>query len=244
MRLRIASDLHLDAQADHGRDLIRRLSTGPFDVLVVAGDLSNYAALAPSLTNLCDKVTQPIVFVMGNHEPYGKDIMSAKADLAEAAQAYKHFHWLDRGSVTVGGYRFVGATLWFPYPWPRADGLERFMGDFGYIRGFADQVGALAEGDAAYLERNVGEGDIVVTHHLPHPRSIAPRFAMSALNPFFLHDQSALIRRARPRLWIHGHTHDPMDYTVGATRIFANPHGYPNEAANFTVKHIVLPEVP
>ena len=30
-------------------------------------------------------------------------------------------------------------------------------------------------------------------------------------------------------LWIHGHTHHNVDYTVGRTRVFTNQRGYPEE---------------
>ena len=33
----------------------------------------------------------------------------------------------------------------------------------------------------------------------------------------------------RPKLWIHGHTHDRCDYVIGDTRVIANPFGYPKE---------------
>jgi len=35
-----------------------------------------------------------------------------------------------------------------------------------------------------------------------------------------------LIMDRQPRLWIHGHTHDTIKATLGATSILANPFGY------------------
>ena len=35
--------------------------------------------------------------------------------------------------------------------------------------------------------------------------------------------------RHQPRLWIHGHIHDSHDYTIGNTRVIANPRGYIDE---------------
>ena len=31
---------------------------------------------------------------------------------------------------------------------------------------------------------------------------------------------------SRAPLWVHGHTHDSADYTIGATRVLCNPRGY------------------
>ena len=34
-------------------------------------------------------------------------------------------------------------------------------------------------------------------------------------------------------LWVHGHTHHSFDYRAGATRIVANPRGYPMKDGGF-----------
>ena len=41
--------------------------------------------------------------------------------------------------------------------------------------------------------------------------------------------------------WIHGHTHDSVDYEIGATRVVCNPFGYKNKKTNheFDPKKIV-----
>jgi Icc-related predicted phosphoesterase len=106
------------------------------------------------------------------------------------------------------------------------------MMDFHLIEGFEDVV---YRENARHLEvfgREIRPGDIVVSHHLPHPQSVNIQFRAglaSRLNPFFLCDCEALIEGARPAAWIHGHTHTPCDYVVGATRVVCNPIGYPRE---------------
>jgi hypothetical protein len=67
---------------------------------------------------------------------------------------------------------------------------------------------------------------VVVTHHAPHPDSVARRFENDPLTPAFVSDLSEVIDRWQPALWFHGHTHDNFDYRVGATRIVCNPKGY------------------
>ena len=66
----------------------------------------------------------------------------------------------------------------------------------------------------------------MITHHAPTPRSIAPRFHGSALNPAFASNLERLIARYQPALWIHGHMHNSVDVTVGETRVLANSAGY------------------
>jgi hypothetical protein len=35
-----------------------------------------------------------------------------------------------------------------------------------------------------------------------------------------------IVDRPQIAVWVHGHTHHNFDYTVGSTRIVANPRGY------------------
>ena len=41
--------------------------------------------------------------------------------------------------------------------------------------------------------------------------------------------KAARIERYQPALWIHGHSHNGVDLTLGATRVLANPGGYDAE---------------
>jgi predicted phosphodiesterase len=79
---------------------------------------------------------------------------------------------------------------------------------------------------------------VVVTHHGPSRKSIAPRFASDWVTPAFVSDLPAEFfdarsmwlagteQRAGPVLWIHGHTHAAFDYRLGGCRIVSNPRGY------------------
>jgi calcineurin-like phosphoesterase family protein len=78
---------------------------------------------------------------------------------------------------------------------------------------------------------------VVVTHHPPHPGSIAPKFATHPLNPAFVSNLEDLMGRAR--LWIHGHTHFALDYTVRGTRVVCNARGYPGEDTAFVPDLVV-----
>lgn len=74
---------------------------------------------------------------------------------------------------------------------------------------------------------------VVVTHHLPHAYSIPARFQGDLLNAAYASDLSGVIESGRPALWVHGHTHDSCDYTVGDTRVVCNPRGYEDENVRF-----------
>ncbi|KVC22336.1 metallophosphoesterase [Burkholderia pseudomultivorans] len=67
---------------------------------------------------------------------------------------------------------------------------------------------------------------IVVTHHAPHRRSLAERYAQDPVSAGFVNDLAALVRPPVD-LWVHGHTHTSFDYVVdGGTRVVCNPRGY------------------
>ncbi len=67
---------------------------------------------------------------------------------------------------------------------------------------------------------------IVVTHHAPHLRSLAERYADDLASAGFVTDMAELVRPPVD-LWIHGHTHTSFDYvTDSGTRVVCNPRGY------------------
>lgn len=76
------------------------------------------------------------------------------------------------------------------------------------------------------LSRETNMRRVVVTHHLPSARSIAPRFAHWPTNASYASHLDDVIETHAPDLWIHGHTHAFVDYTIGRTRVVCNAHGY------------------
>jgi hypothetical protein len=69
---------------------------------------------------------------------------------------------------------------------------------------------------------------VVVGHHCPSFKSVHPKYAHDKImNAAFASDLDDFIAyRPQIKLWTHGHTHEPFDYTIGTTRIVCNPRGY------------------
>jgi 3',5'-cyclic AMP phosphodiesterase CpdA len=115
--------------------------------------------------------------------------------------------------------------------WPRADaGDQGIVHGTGTPRDFAPADAlALHRHARAWLEAELAKPfagqTIVVTHHAPHPLSLAARFADDLVSAGFVNDLPSLVR-APVALWIHGHTHTAFDYTVSGTRVVCNPRGY------------------
>ena len=87
--------------------------------------------------------------------------------------------------------------------------------------------------ELAWLEARLKEPflgpTVVCTHHSPSPQSVPDRFRDDPLTPAFSSNLEWLIKKYQPAMWIHGHTHDSFDYTIGKTRVLCNPAGYQHE---------------
>lgn len=226
MKLRLASDLHFEFHADGGVTLINELAAGDFDVLVVAGDISNRCGFVAALSILCEALApRKLVYVLGNHEGYGGSWQSACAEAHRLGEEVENLVFLERSVAVVAQRRFVGCTLWYPHS-GRIEPLDDAIADFSQIEDVRKLLPAVAPASAKFLSETVRPADIVVTHHMPHPRSISGRFAHSKINDYFLHDVSNVVEQGGATLWIHGHTHMSCDYTAGSTRVLCNPFGY------------------
>lgn len=227
MRLRVLSDLHLEFHRDEGRAFIAGQGDEGWDVLVLAGDVTTAAHLGEVFEGFAGVARgRPIVFVPGNHEYYGASPAGVAEVLASCRAKVPELQVLDGGVAVVEGQRFVGTTLWFPHPGaPQVEDV--LLADFRQIAGFGSWVGGEARRAAAFLRETVRAGDVVVTHHLPHPGSIHPRYGTSPITRYFLHaGLDDVVAGGGAKLWIHGHTHASLDYTVGGTRVVCNPFGY------------------
>ena len=230
MRVQLLSDLHFEYDDDGGEAFARSVEVAG-DVLVLAGDVIPLVSadwVARAFGWFCARFRH-VVFVPGNHEYYRTSPTAAHALLLACAGTLPNLHVLNPGLAVIDGTRFVGGTLWFP-PTPDEQRYRGFLTDFSIIRDFVPWVHETHAAQLAYLRDNVRAGDIVVTHHLPHPKSTPRMFVDSPLNRFFVAgDAGEVLARAGARLWLHGHTHAARDYVVGTTRVVCNPRGYPHE---------------
>jgi len=229
VRLLIVSDLHTEFHADQGRAMIASL--GKADVLVCAGDLSNADGIWDALALALDAY-EHVIFVFGNHEFYGSSLDAVRTKVRRFQEWFEghpenrgRLHVLDNSTCEIEGRRFVGTTLWMRRQ-PGIEYLHGHLNDFYMIERAETELYRENVKSLAFLKRTVGPDDVVVTHHLPSPRSVHPMYADSDLNCFFLCDVEDLITERQPRLWVHGHTHLSADYEIGRTRVLCNPFGY------------------
>ncbi len=237
MRLLAVSDLHLEFHEDGGREFLRTLDPCVADVLLVAGDLCSVGMLPAVTKALCERFAH-VVYVTGNHEYYGSSREEVHGILAAIEPELPGFHWLRDTDVVIDGVRFGGTTLWFR-DGPDNELYAHMLNDFRAIRGFRRWVYEDNSRAVRFIQDRASALDVIVTHHLPASGSIDPRFAHSPLNRFFLCNVEAEILRARPALWVHGHTHASCDYRLGDTRVICNPAGYQCENIEFSPRLVV-----
>ena len=216
-----------------------------YDVLIAAGDIHDPAS--KGVAWLAQRAGgKPVIYVPGNHEWYAHNqpfTVKSETQAARELADKSGVHFLMDEAVIIDGVRFLCSTLWTDWELngnaAAAMGYAS-MGMNDHIVIYPEDVGrALSprQSQSWHLASRywlaeelpkTGDWDttVVVTHHLPHPRSVSPRFEGSLLNPAFASDLSELVESSAAALWVHGHTHDSCDYVAGATRVVCNPKGY------------------
>jgi predicted phosphodiesterase len=249
MKILVLSDLHLE----YGEPL-RLPSDLSFDTVVLAGDIHapghkavTWAKRDPAFRG------RPVIYVLGNHEFYDREMGAERLRIAEAAEG-SNVHVLQRQAVEIEGVRFLGTTLWTDFACPintpsgpKSDApaamaeAMRFVFDYRAIT-VTDKAAVgwerwLTPADtlkehrldiawlSSQLNRPSAQPTVVVTHHAPSARSIAEKYADDWVTCAFISDLPHEFFE-RPVLWVHGHTHTSFDYQLGNCRVVCNPRGY------------------
>jgi hypothetical protein len=276
MRLQLLSDLHLEN--DPG--FVPQAAPGA-DLLVLAGDIGSYQAGSRldepdfGLRRFSPRhgPWRTVLYVPGNHEYDGLEHDEAHARMREACERLG-LTWLERETVVIDGVRFVGTTLWTDFEAlvdPRADVTRQRQqrekahraANF-YLRKntslrqgrprLADDLADLGRECQRWLREALAtpfDGPTVaVTHFAPSLRSADPRYGLVPGTAGFCNALDELLPHAR--LWMHGHLHCPVDYTVEGIhegrpwrcRVVANPLGYAHKGEQAGFKAAWTVDVP
>lgn len=266
MLIEILSDLHIHflsyASPDaHPYDIAPQ-PIGAGEVLVIAGDIGPWHEdTAPYLRHLAEATNKRIIFVPGNHEFERHLPINYRM-----SSPHQNVTVLQFGeTLDIGEYRFIGATLWSGSDEsPEEEATAKGFHDFKSIMSpvFDERTISLAEYNQQHqvekhcvlqrcqIAHRDGMIPIVVSHHSPSLSSTHVRFLRSPANFLFassLEEEILDLEDAAPRLWIHGHMHNPCDYRIGTTRVINQPLGYYGElisgfsAANWKVADLSQP---
>jgi predicted phosphodiesterase len=240
MKLQIMSDLH----REFGKDFW----FGPVEdntVLVLAGDIELWAHEQDYIDWIYEfhELYKAVIIIAGNHEYYhGGDVVRDTIEMRERfRKEFKNVFFIEKECVIVDDVAFIGATLWTDLKnqdmgviWSAVAN----MNDFATIKydgePFTPDNWFKENQDArrfikTALENTKQYKQVVVSHHLPSFMGIHPRFQGSdILNHAYANTGlDNFIFENAPDLWIHGHSHESMDWVLGdVTRVVSNPRGY------------------
>lgn len=250
MKSHILSDLHLEFSTFEP-------PTTDADIIILAGDIGKGVSGIDWAREAFPN--KGIIYVPGNHEFYGYCRPETLAMMRDEAQKYG-VDLLDEDELVIGNVRFLGCTLWTDFllfgeakkSTAMSDG-QLCLNDFRVIREGEKMPFTparsieLHERSLAWIKAKLNEPfdgkTVVVTHHLPSKQSVVDRFKDSLLSACFASDLDYLF--GKMDLWVHGHTHDNLDYEVNGTRVICNPRGYVtyNRQENFDFKPGLVIEI-
>jgi Icc-related predicted phosphoesterase len=232
MKINYISDLHLEFGP-------LEIEPEAGDILILAGDVC-IKCRVDWINDIAGRFNH-VIYVLGNHEFYRGAIDSIYRKTREGL--VDNVHLLENESITIDNVTFHGATLWSDFcngnPMSYME-CNNAINDYRLIRAgdgehrFNPQIAhSLHRISKAFLQENVKEGDVVVTHMAPSLLSIHEKYKNDMnINGAYASDLSELILDTKAELWFHGHVHTSFDYTIGNTRILCNPRGYVGEELN------------
>ena len=269
MKIAVASDLHLEFQDI----LLENTDNADVLVLAgdicTVKHFNSHPEMKKSYQAFfqnCSEQFKHVVYVVGNHEHYNYQFNYTVADLKRKLAHYENIHVLDNETFELEDKVFVGSTLWtdmnnecpltmnaaaFAMPDYR---IVKYFDGVNYMKYTPEQSVRENKRSVEYIKqviRNSTDRDhylekdvIVVTHHSPSHRSIAPEYKNEELMNGAFHNQLDYLMELADniKLWIHGHTHTAFDYTIGITNVVCNPRGYPkeNQHMNFKLKYLEI----
>ena len=232
IRIQILSDLHTEFMKDRGKKYISLLDPENVDVLILAGDIAVSPDIPSVMKYFCNRYKEAkVIFVNGNHHFYGNDYKTTIQYCKKAVAQNSNLIWLDNDVVEIKGQRFIGTPLWFSWT-PKVQQYYDNWSDFRCIYDFKRWLPRENKKSMDFLNKEMKENDIVITHYLPSWKCVAPKWVGNDCNCFFVTDQENLIIERNPKLWIFGHTHESVDININNTRMLCNPFGYVGHGLN------------
>jgi len=232
MKVQLLSDLHLEFEN----------FTYPkvaCDVVILAGDIhTKTQGIQWAMESVPDT---PVIYVMGNHEYYGKTypkLIDAAKELAKGSNV----HVLENEVLTLGNVNFLGCTLWTDfeiYGDPRIVGYhcQQAMNDYrkikklpGYSKIRSIDVARIHKESKAWLAKELearkSQKNVVISHLGPSLKSVATEFQDDLTTAAYVSQLESFIEKYTPSYWLHGHMHNNSDYQIGECRVLCNPKGY------------------
>lgn len=217
------------------------------NILVVAGDISEFIESGIIFLKECAKYYDKVFFVAGNHEYYISSVLDKNMKqefnynslnkikkICELLKENDDVIFLDRNSYNSGiveynGFKIAGDTLWY-----LPKGLSGWL--FYYLSSNdsrlilsdlskKDKILALHEESIKWYDNLPEDLDLIITHTPP---------LSGKNNTCYYCDVESI----KSPVWIYGHDHIEADFTQNNTRFVSNPWGY--DTKDFKVKTLTL----
>lgn len=232
IKIQYVSDLHLEFHNNF--NLLKTIMHYDSDILIIAGDLDVSRNIANTIEELISFKDKPVIYVPGNHDYYGNTKYNVDINIFNIInQEYNKdgLFILNNQTIVLNDIAFIGSTGW----WDRIpnktclNGLNDFAriydineNNYGTNWGKTSKIFFRQE-----LKKYKNKNKIIcISHNGPSHKSIHPKYIDSNINNCFVNEWDDLIKNYNPIAWIHGHTHNTVEYTINNTIVRTNPFGY------------------
>lgn len=232
-----ASDLHLEINQCKFSDILSPSA----DYLILAGDIGYpESQIYVDFLTWCSVNFKQTFIITGNHEYYSstnhKTMTEIEAIISTICESLVNVIFLNKTSYVIENkIKILGCTLWSNILPTEFFYVKKYMNDYKYI--YLEKNNLLKPSDSNFLHKNSVEWleqnliedsyiNIVLTHHLPTPKLIDPKYYKCNGNSAFYTDLESLIKKSKINYWICGHTHVSVNKNLYCTNLLVNSYGY------------------
>ena len=260
MRIWHISDLHLNEEEMKKWSELDNIPEA--DIAVILGDVSD-----DGLKNIewCGKHIiphMPVIYVPGNHDFYNSDLHEIDIQARELAKK-NNIIYLNKDTVIIDGIRFIGGALWSDF---RVNGFKDDLSeeeniarnievakkktDFKKIFICKKTSQNITPYDTAEIHKTTRDffqkelsqkfdgKTIVLSHFSPLKDSTMEEFEKSPTHPSYASDQSDVVTKYKPEMWLFAHIHGFFEKNIHGTKFACNPRGYDYEDTGFKWNYI------
>ena len=217
------------------------------DVLVIAGDVSEFTKSVIIFLEICSKYYEKIIYVAGNHEYYISRVLnnnmkqeynsnSINKITEITTLANDNIIFLDRNNENKGiicykGFKIAGDTFWYlPKSFSGWYFYYLYSNDSRLILSDLskkDKILNMHSDSMNWYDNLPSDLDLIITHVPPinNPRKN---------NSCYYNE----VKKFKANYWIYGHDHFEEDFMKSGTRFVSNPWGY--NSKDFKIKTLVL----
>lgn len=224
------SDLHLEFRR------VLPIIKKEADYLLLAGDIGDPSkSLFTKFFHHVSNTFEKVFYVAGNHEYYNTQRRTMKETdqlISEKISVFPNVHFLNNQYHDFPYVRVVGSTLWTDVPnnTPLINDNYRIYVDKDELLSL-EKTRDLHRGSVQFLKKTINESPhpvVVLTHHLPSQKMVAPRYKGSPYNPHFASSLDDLFRPP-VKIWVCGHSHGFKEEFINGIPCVLNAVGYPLE---------------